>query len=534
MANRIIRLPLYALAAVAGSAALSGCKVGPNYTAPDAQTNEAWLSEAGSEAAQSNTRWWEHFNDPVLTKLVQDAQAQNLSLKIAGLRVIEARARRGVAVGQFFPQMQEAFGGIGLNQLSANGPQGDADRSYADATLGLQAAWELDFWGKFRRGIEAADADLLFTVADYNAVRAALAAEVATNYLLVRTSEERLVFARANVGLQTETLGLTDTRFRAGAVSELDVSTARATLASTNAIIPELEDALQQAKLALCVLLARNPSDLETELTPPDGQPRRMPDVPPQIAAGIPAELLRRRPDVIAAERIAAIQSAEVGIATADLYPSISVVGSTGFTSSNFESSRQPGVNNIFDAQSFEGFIGLDVRWPILNYGRIKGNIRIQDAQFEQAVAAYQETVIRAASDVEAGLSSFLRAKERAAFLSEGVEASKRSSEISLIQYRAGAVDFIRVNDAQSVLFAQQDLLVVAKAAIALGAIRTYRALGGGWEVDPNAEFVDAATVERMRARTDWGDVLAPDWNNGDDLGFDRPSNSNNEAVEKK
>jgi outer membrane protein TolC len=230
-----------------------------------------------------------------------------------------------------------------------------------------------------------------------------------------------------------------------------------------------------------------------------------------------------RRPDVRAAERIAAAQSARIGQAEADFYPSITISGSTGFASSTFENGRSPDLGDIFDADSFTGFIGLGINWPILNYGRIRNNVRVQDARFEQAVAAYQEVVLRAASDVEAGLAEFLRSRERSDHLFEAVDASNRSVELSLIQYRAGAVDFIRVNDAQTQLVEQQDSLVVSRASIALGAVRTYRALGGGWEIRENQEFVDAETAERMRARTNWGDVLTPNWDQGKDLGFPRP-----------
>ncbi len=505
--------------------AAGGCKVGPNYQRPEAAVNESWQAQIPpAERNEANVRWWESFNDPTLTSLVQNAYAQNLTLKQAGLRVLEARAALGISVGRFFPQTQEAVGSIRANQVSQNdaGAAG-LDRSFSQDAIGLQAAWELDFWGKFRRGIEAADAEVQFSVADYDAVLVSLAAGVATAYIQIRSFEERLIYTRANVELQSETLALTQTRFRLGAVSELDVSTARSTLANTQALIPDQENALRQAKLSLCVLLGRTPSDLDAELAPQPGKAILVPEAPTQIAAGIPADLLRRRPDVRAAERNAAAQSARIGQAVADLYPRISIVGTTGFVSSTYEGNIQPKLGNIFDANSFAGFIGLQVNWPILNYGRIRGSIRVQDARYEQAVAAYQQSVLQAAGEVEGGLSEFLRAKDRAGFLSEAVDASKRSAELSLIQYRAGAVDFIRVNNAQTDLVTQQDSLVVARASTALGAVRTFRALGGGWEIREGNEFVDPQTIERMRNTTDWGDVVSPNWDKGKDLGFPRP-----------
>jgi NodT family efflux transporter outer membrane factor (OMF) lipoprotein len=516
---------------------LGGCRVGPEYSKPDATVNSEWLESAvapPSGPKPDNARWWESFDDPVLNKLITEAYQQNLNLRTAGLRVLEARARRGVAVGEFYPQLQEVFGDISNNQQSANAPA-TGDQSFAQASVGLQAAWELDFWGKFRRGIEAADAELLASVANYDAVLVSLVAEVATSYILIRATEERLEVTRTNVALQQNTLELTRVRFKAGAVSELDVSTARATLADTQAAIPRLEDSLRQAKLALCVLLGKAPSTLDVELAPTEGQSRIVPEAPPQIALGVPAELLRRRPDVRQAERVAAAQSARIGVATADLYPSISIAGATGFASSNYEGLRTPDLGNIFDADSFTGFIGLQVNWPILQYGRVTGNIRAQDALFEQAVAQYQNSVLKAAAEVEGGLYTFLRARDQAGYLGESVAAAQRSVELSLIQYRNGAVDFIRVNDAQTVLVTGQDRFIVAKAAISLGAVQTFRALGGGWEIRIGNEFIDETTSARMRKRTDWGDVMGPPatWEKGKDLGFPRPLEESPDAAEQ-
>ncbi|QYK48946.1 MAG: efflux transporter outer membrane subunit [Phycisphaeraceae bacterium] len=532
MTSHVVRVPLsrgmrlvlarVGLAAVAGGV-ISGCMVGPSYERPSAAVNSAWEAIDGVQESPTVPDWWSSFNDPVLTSLIAEAHGQNLSLRVAGLRVIEARAARGVAVGEFFPQVQNAFGSVGADQLSRNEAGAAGDRVFSSDRIGLEAAWELDFWGKFRRGIEAADAGVLLAVANFDAVFVTLTAEVASNYVLIRSLQERLGFARANVELQKETLELTETRFRAGAVSELDVATARATLANTRALIPELELALRQTTLALGVLLGKTPSDLAASLATPQGEAIRVPDAPAQIAAGVPADLLRRRPDVRAAERLAAAQSARIGQAEADLYPSISIAGSTGFASSTFENGRGSDLGDIFDADSFTGFIGLSVNWPIFNYGRIRSNVRVQDARYEQAVTAYREVVLRAAADVEAGLAEFLRSRERTAHLSEAVDASNRSVELSLIQYRAGAVDFIRVNDAQTQLVAQQDNLVVSRASIALGAVRTYRALGGGWEVRGESEYVDGDTAMRMRERTNWGEVLDPSWQEGKDLGFPRP-----------
>ncbi len=497
----------------------SGCMVGPDYTPPRAEVSDAWLDiEARSD---EDARWWRNFGDPTLDSLVEQAIGQNLTLRQAGLRVIQARALRGIAVGQFFPQTQAATGQASINSVSENSPQGLGDQSYRDYSIGLEAAWELDFWGRFRRGIEAADAALDASVADYDGVLVLLAADVASVYVLLRSLQEQLAFTRTNVESQQDTLELTRIRFDAGAVSELDVSTARATLSNTQALIPELEDGLRQATMALCVLLGRAPSDLAVEL----GDSKPVPSAPAEIAAGIPADLLRRRPDVRRAERIAAALSAEIGVAAADLYPSVTLAGLTGFRTSTFDSpGRSPDAGDLLDADSFEGFIGLDVNWPILNYGRIRNSVRAADARFQEAAVAYQNAVLQAAAEVEAGLSSFLRSRERAAFLAESVTAAQRTVELSLIQYRQGAADFLRVNQAQVDLVERENSLVISRASIAQGAIATYRALGGGWETRADNEFVPQQTIDEMRARTNWGDILAPDYDQrADFFMFERP-----------
>jgi NodT family efflux transporter outer membrane factor (OMF) lipoprotein len=505
---------------------VAGCKVGPDYTRPTSNVSDTWLDikSRTTNRADDNAVWWKAFNDPALNRLIDQAVTQNLTLRQAGLRVIQARALRGIAVGQFFPQSQAGTGQASNNRVSKNSPAGaaPADRSYRDYSVGLEAAWELDFWGKFRRGIESADASLDASVADYDAALVLLVADVASDYVSIRSIQMQLDNTRTNVKSQQDTLALTQVRFTTGAVSELDVSTARATLSNTQSLIPVLEDSLRQTKLALSVLLGRTPSDLDVELV---GE-RRVPAPPQDIAMGIPADLLRRRPEVRRAERTAAALSAQIGVATADLYPTVTIKGMSGFHTSTFQSpGTSPHAHNLFDANSFEGFVGLDVNWPILNYGRITNNIRVADARYQEAKVAYQQTVLQAAADVEAGLSSFLRGREQAVFLEESVTAAQRTVELSLLQYRQGATDFLRVNQAEVDLVDRQNSLVIARASSAQGAIASYRAMGGGWEIRLGSEFVPRQTVNEMRARTNYGDILAPSYDQGVDfLMFKRPN----------
>jgi NodT family efflux transporter outer membrane factor (OMF) lipoprotein len=487
----------------------SSCLVGPDYRTPHAEVPTAW-SQSGATlecTADEHVCWWQAFNDPALVTLVEQALAQNLTLRQAGLRVIQARALRGIAVGQLYPQSQGAYAGASARDVSESSPEGLGDGEYQEYSIGLEAAWELDFWGRFRRGIEAADALLEASLADYDDLSVLLAADVATSYLLLRSLQAQLAITRANVESQRDTLELTRIRFEVGAVSELDVATAQATLSNTRALVPELEDAARQATFALCVLLGRVPSDLSHELGPGGAAP----EAPADIALGIPADLLRRRPDVRRAERIAAALCAEIGVAEADFYPSVTVRGLTGFRTSTFSvPGLSPDASDLFDADSFEGFIGLGVDWPLLNYGRIENNVRAADARFQEALVAYQDVVLRAAAEVEGGLSSFLRSRERAALLAESVTAAERTVELALIQYRQGATDFLRVNQAQVELLERQNSVVIARANTARSAVATYRALGGGWQSRDERALVPQQTIDEMRARTDWGDILAP------------------------
>jgi NodT family efflux transporter outer membrane factor (OMF) lipoprotein len=501
------RAPIAAPIAVIVPLLVAACMVGPDYERPEAAVPEAWSDSKGQASPAVDAAWWRQFHDPALEELIASAVAQNLTLRQAGLRVLQARALRGLAAGQFFPQVQAATAELSTQRNSRSTPLGAVDNTYDTAAVGLQAVWELDFWGKFRRGIESADAALEASVADYDAFLVALAADVATDYVALRSLQEQLAFTRSNVQAQQDTLALTEVRMRAGAVSELDVATARATLANTQALVPELEDALRQRELALAVLLGRTPQALAAGLQ----GAQVVPAPPATIALGVPADLLRRRPDVRAAERNAAAFSGQIGATKAELYPSITLTGTTGFRTTTFQgANRSPGLNNLFDADSFEGFLGLAIQWPLLDYGRIENRVRAADARFEEAAVAYQNAVLGAAAEVEGGLSRFLKSREQAALLEQSVRAAQRTVELSLLQYRQGAADFLRVNQAQVDLVERQNRLVLAREQTAQGAIATYRALGGGWE-DRSGEYVPRATIERMRARTDWGDVLSPD-----------------------
>lgn len=479
--------------------------VGPDFVKPEARVENQWLNSSDKvQSGEGNfSDWWKTFNDPVLDSLIEQAYQENLTLQIAGIRILEARAQLGIAVGNIYPQLQQVRGSFSHVELSDNQPNGSPalDTSFRDVNAGFDVGWELDLWGRFRRGIEAADADLLASIADYDDVLVSLTANVATAYTLIRTFEERLAIARANVGIQEHSLEIANDRFRHGTITELDVKQAQTLLLNTKATIPALEIGLQQSKHALSTLLGMPPGGVEDILNGTGV----IPTAPAEVAVGIPAELLRRRPDIRRAELQAAAQSARIGIAEGDLYPHFSLVGSIGLRASDTFSSD---VGDLFQLNSIEAFGGPTLTWDVLNYGRIKNNVRVQDARLQQLIVIYQNTVLEASREVEDALVGFLRAQEQVVFLDESVEAGKRSVDLALLQYGEGIADYQRVLDTQETLFAQQDLLTSRRGDIATSLIAMYRALGGGWETRSGKTFVQEKTKETMRNRSDWGQLL--------------------------
>lgn len=489
---------------------LSGCiNVGPDYKAPSVLIGDRWL-EAGSHQVSARAvdqRWWTLFRDPVLNRLIETAYQQNLTLQAAGLRVLQARAQLGIAVGEFYPQTQQGFGSLTYNRQSARAPfqQGVSSSllSYWQNQIGLQAAWELDFWGKFRRAIQSADASLLASLAQYDDALVSLTGDVASSYVQLRTLQVRLRIARSNVDVQRESLNIAEIRFKGGTTTERDVEQARTVLASTEASIPQLDAALQQTKNALCVQLGLPPGKVDALLTGPE----EIPDAPLQVAAGIPEQLLQRRPDVRAAELQAEAQSEQIGVAKSDLYPAISLTGNFGFLSSDW---NRYDLTDIFMAKSRSYAVGPSFQWNILNYGQITNNVRVQDAAFQALVAQYQNTVLQAQQEVEDGLVAFVRSQQRTHLLEQAATAALRSQELAILQYREGITDFTTVLTAEQNLLQQQDSLAVSRGDIPSSLVRTYRALGGGWEVRVGQDVVPAEVRQAMAERTNWGGLLEP------------------------
>jgi NodT family efflux transporter outer membrane factor (OMF) lipoprotein len=492
------------------AALVAGCApVGPDFVRPDAPTKPEWLDaelEQYTTDADDLAEWWKRLNDPVLDNLIETAHKQNNSLKIAGLSVIEAQANLQLATGNKYPQTQAIAGNataIGNSKRSNDSTLSDLE--YTQLSLGASLSWEIDFWGKFRRGIEAADAGLLASIASYDDVMVLLTATVADVYIVIRAIEEQLQLARDSLKIQERSYEIVQVLYRHGSSSELDALQAQTLLLSTKAVVPQLELNLRQAKNALSVLLGMPPSHMSELLSGPGA----LPSIPESIAIGVPANMLRQRPDVRRAEMQAMAQNAAVGVATSNLYPSFSLSGSLGLTSTDGSATQSSsGVENLFGSDSIAYSIGPSFVWPFLNYGRIRNSIRVQDARLQQALINYQEIVLQAARETEDAMASLDGTQQQDAILSEGVKTAARSAELSFLRYQEGFADYQRVLNAQQALFTQQQRYASNRGAMFSSLIALYRSLGGGWQGFETREYVDEANRQQMEERTNWGDLL--------------------------
>jgi NodT family efflux transporter outer membrane factor (OMF) lipoprotein len=486
---------------------LGGCAVGPNFAKPEAQVAAAWSVGADQHFATQTTadvRWWKAFNDPALDRLVDLAYRQNLPLQVAGLRIAGARAQLGIATGKQFPQLQVAVGSataVGISQNTPNLTFPGFSHRFGDYQVGFDAAWELDFWGKYRRGVESEAAGLLATVADYYAAIVSVTAEVARTYVTIRTFEVLIELARANAKVQEEGLDIAQSRFRNGATSELDPTQATTLLESTRATIPQLQIGLQQARNALCTLLGQPTGTVDALLVGPAEIPR----APATVAIGVPAEMLRRRPDVRSAELAAAAQCARIGVAKADLYPSFSILGTFGLETSTVNG-KTP---NLFSSNSIFYTIGPRINWSFFNYGRLENAVRVQDALFQQSLVSYRDTVLKAAQEVEDALAGFVNSQDALVFETKAATSAEKSVSLSLVAYREGATDFQRVLDAQRSLLQQQNSLAQTSSDVVTDLIALYKALGGGWESRQGQPFIPEQTQQQMKERTNWDEMLS-------------------------
>jgi len=456
----------------------NGFKVGPQYTVPPAPVAADWIDAADKRVRHESddlSKWWTVFNDPVLDDLICYAYKQNLTLRQAGFRVLAARAQLGISVSTLFPQSQSVTGDFNriVKSIANANSQFIPKRYYPQLDQAWNLAWEIDFWGKFRRTVESSRASLEASVADYDDTLVTLLSDVATNYVQLRVAEARIRYAQENAALQRRTVQVVENRQKVGAARQLDVDQAKSLLFQTEATIPELEIGLRLNANAICILLGIPPEDLQARL-----KPAPIPAAPTEVAAGIPADLLRRRPDIRRAERTAAAQCAQIGVAEADFYPHISLIGTIGYSAQEFP--------NMYNPKSLVGTFGPAFQWNILAYGRILSNMRVQQAVFLQLVTAYQAAVLNGQQEAENGLIIFLRAQKRTELQALSVKAAQDAVKTVLSQFEAGTVTIAQLILLEQTLVGLQDTLALAQGEIPTGLIQVYKAMGGGWELRVN------------------------------------------------
>lgn len=481
---------------------LAGCTVGPDFEQPSVWSPASWFSRAKPVArgasepvpAPVDTAWWTAFHDPVLTGLIDRAARANLDVRTATARVAQARAQRGVSTAAEYPQINgnssatrqrlsrngaaSVFGG-GAPGAAANGlggSQGGAIPSRGGIPAfdlfqgGLDASWELDLWGRVRRSIESADAQLMASEEARRAALISTTAEVARSYLALRNTQAQLAIARANLATARESAGLTDARSRGGLATDLDVATARSQQENTAAALPLLEQQEAQGVNAIGLLLALPPAALAAELLPP----RPVPPVPPTVPVGLPSELARRRPDIRQAEAQLHAATADIGVAEADFYPRITLTGSVSLQSSQ--------IKTLFNVASGAYAFGPSLTIPIFDGARIRRTVELRQAQQQEAAIQYQRVVLQAFTEVDNALVAYAAEQRRRVSLQAQATQARRALGLAQSRYRQGVSDFLEVLTAQRTVLAAEQQLADSQATVSENLVALYKALGGGWE----------------------------------------------------
>ncbi len=482
-----VRPPLRALIPLV---ALASCKVGPDYERPELDVPASWeadLPPQWTTDEQVAAQWWKALDDPLLDSLVDAAMERNPGLYAALARIEEVRAQRGLRLAELFPDL-DATGSVRRFKNSENGVNNNVSGFQFDTrtlySLGLEATWELDLWGKLRRGLEAATAEFEASVEDWRNAVVLLQSEVARAYVDLRLAQARIRIAQSNIATQSASLQLATARFEAGLTSEADATRARTLLHQTEATLEALDTDVAVARNRLAVLLGGFPGSLDELL---DGE-ASVPSLPERIAIGIPHELLRRRPDVRGAERRLAAQTARIGLAEGELYPSFSIDGEFAFETAS--------SGDLFDSDSKSFSVGPFLRWNLFAFGRVLRAIDVEDARTERLVYEYEQTVLAAAEEVEEALNAFANEQERYGVLERARAQSARSVEILRIEYEEGLVDYQAVLDAERTNFQVEDQVALARASTFTRLISLFEALGGGWRPPPELQALPGIPPE--------------------------------------
>ena len=512
--------PSLAILSVLG---LSACTtLGPDYVHPEqtALPSDWSLEKAAQDTQQSEQKlqqWWQQFNDPTLNQLVEMASQQNLDLEAAGLRIVQARSLLGISTGLQYPQVQTVSGNLARAYVN--------DQGVNNAALSFDAGWEMDIWGKYARGIESAEAGYYASIASYHDIMVTITAEVARNYINYRTFQERILLSRRNIEIQERVVNITQVQFDSGNVTELDVQQAKNQLFNTKAAQPSLEIAMKQSRTALALLLGVLPEDVE-KLLQSDGFAQRMADYenqfkssgrkpalsgsdersivprPPLLDNKVDANLVMRRPDLQVSEMQARAQSAQIGVAETALYPSFSLFGSIGIDST------VPDGSSFSFSDSLTMVVGPTFSWNIFQYGRVKNNIRFEDAKFQETLTNYNKKVLQAVNEVTNALEAYDLYLEQKSLRLQSVNSSIRASNISMTQYENGQISFERLLNSVEKMTRAEDSYATIKGNVANQVVALYKALGGGWEAQTGKPFLSETVAKQMQDRSDWDGLL--------------------------
>jgi NodT family efflux transporter outer membrane factor (OMF) lipoprotein len=482
---------------------LSACMVGPNYKEPHKLVAAHWLQKnsAVKEGVSQNANWWKVFNDPTLTYLIQQGYQSNLSLQMAAVRVLQTRAQLAQTVGELYPQQQALVGNYTYERIGGSSLQDLLPSSFQAASLGFTASWEIDFWGKYRRAIRSKDATFLASVAAYDNALVTLTADVASSYINIRTDEALIRVTKANIQLQSMSLKLAKSRYKAGETSLLDVQQAQTELAATQASLPPLVAKLQYHKDLLGVLLGTVPNAVDCFLTKSTG----IPEAPPSMVVSIPIETLAQRPDIHQARLEAVAQSEAIGAVKANLYPSFSLSGTFSFAATTIGDSS---IGDMFNWSNRSISAGPSVVWPLLNYGQITNAVRIQDAVFQESVLKYVNLVLKAQQEVQDNITRYIEARKAVRALELANDSAIKTTKLALIRYRDGQTNYTAVLDAEMQELRIQTSLTNTKGEIVQALVALYRALGGGWQIRNGDDIVPPYIKAEMAARTNWGSLL--------------------------
>ncbi|WP_045421689.1 TolC family protein [Vibrio jasicida] len=514
--------PSLAILSVLG---LSACTtLGPDYVHPeqaalpsDWSVEKAAATQDAEQSEQKLQQWWQQFNDPTLNLLVEMASQQNLDLEAAGLRIVQARSLLGISTGLQYPQVQTVSGNLARAYVN--------DQGVNNAALSFDAGWEMDIWGKYARGIESAEAGYYASIASYHDIMVTITAEVARNYINYRTFQERILLSRRNIEIQERVVNITQVQFDSGNVTELDVQQAKNQLFNTKAAQPSLEIAMKQSRTALALLLGVLPEEVEG-LLKSAGFAQRMADYeaqfkssgrkpalsgndersivprPPLLDNQVDANLVMRRPDLQVSEMQARAQSAQIGVAETALYPSFSLFGSIGIDST------VPDGSSFSFSDSLTMVIGPTFSWNIFQYGRVKNNIRFEDAKFQETLTNYNKKVLQAVNEVTNALEAYDLYLEQKSLRLQSVNSSIRAFNISMTQYENGQISFERLLNSVEKMTRAEDSYATIKGNVANQVVALYKALGGGWEAQTGKPFLSEGVAKQMQERSDWDDLL--------------------------